>query len=71
MYTIEFYTRKEWKLRKFLPVYVKQYYWRARYQQGAINNIVADGGEGYWNQKDCQDAFTNFKEAKNYRIVNL
>jgi len=51
MYTIEFYSRKRLGRRR-------QYYWRARHWNG---NIVAIGGEGYYNSKDRDDSFYRFR----------
>ena len=67
MHTIEFYAKKEWKIRKYFPVYVTQHYWRARHSNG---NITAIGGEGYWNRADCEDAALNYKNGP-YKVTWL
>lgn len=63
-YVIEFYATREWKLKwGMVPVYVKQWYWHIRYKRGAIDNLVADGGEGYYNKSECKTSYYNLKRA--------
>lgn len=65
MRTTEIYSTREWKFNKYgIPMRVKQWRWRSIFHQGAIDNIVAEGGEGYYNRQECEDAYKNFKREK-------
>lgn len=50
---IEIYSKK--------PLFKRRnYYWRCRFTQGKINNIVAIGGEGYNNLEDLEASLHHF-----------
>lgn len=72
MYKVEFFKRRHliWRgKRVFKTVLVTQYYWRVRHRNG---NIVATGGEGYYNKKDCETALLNMIEGfalRNFTIT--
>lgn len=50
---IEIYSKK--------PAFKRRnYYWRCRFKQGKINNIVAIGAEGYNNLEDLEASLHHF-----------
>lgn len=70
MRTTEIYSTREWKFNKYgFPKRVRQWRWRAIFKQGAIENIVAEGGEGYYNREDCQASYENFKKSEHKIII--
>lgn len=55
MYKIEIYS-------KFWPSLFRgrrQWYWRLRYTNNMINQVVATGGEGYFNLSDLENSLKN------------